>query len=345
MDSRVKFSIIIPVYNVEKYLRECLDSLVNQTFGDFEVICVNDGSTDNSLEILNEYAGKDGRFKVYSQENQGTGIARNYGLEFACGKYLLFVDPDDWVELNYLEILDRTFKETGVNVIQFGYKKINDISKEVRYYNYQKENKKFGSRKNLLKNPYFNRDDLKHIFRRRLMVWDKAYSLQFIRDNGIKFAPTRHGQDNLFSLGSVLVADKIFYLNEYLYNYRNRLGSAVNRKTKDRFCVFDNIRSLKGFLEEKQLFAEYSKAFEEYCLQQVFGMYNNIPEEFSLQYIEKAEEVLSKSNYKMFLRRIKNKGRTLPELIFSVRNRYDNLIKSKVVTILGFDFVIGGKKK
>ena len=97
-----KFSIIIPVYNVEKYLVECLESIVNQSFKDFEVICVNDGSTDNSLEILQKYAENDERFKVLNQENQGQGIARNNALNIANGEYILFVDPDDFIELNML---------------------------------------------------------------------------------------------------------------------------------------------------------------------------------------------------------------------------------------------------
>ena len=96
----IKFSIIIPVYNVEKFLRESLDSIVAQTFKDFEVICVNDGSTDNSLEILKEYANNDSRIKVISQENQGQGVARNNAIDIAQGKYLLFVDPDDFIESN-----------------------------------------------------------------------------------------------------------------------------------------------------------------------------------------------------------------------------------------------------
>ena len=97
-----KVSIIIPVYNVEKYLKKCLNCIVNQTLTDFEVICINDGSTDNSLEILNEYAKNDKRFIVISQENQGQGVARNRCLELVKGEYIQFIDPDDWVETNML---------------------------------------------------------------------------------------------------------------------------------------------------------------------------------------------------------------------------------------------------
>ena len=94
-----KISVIVPVYNVEKYLKRCLNSLVNQTYTNIEIICVNDGSKDNSLNILNEYAQKDNRIVVISQENQGQGIARNKGLEIAKGDYIGFIDPDDFIDV------------------------------------------------------------------------------------------------------------------------------------------------------------------------------------------------------------------------------------------------------
>ena len=103
MNCRV--SVIVPVYNVEKYLKQCLDSLINQTLEDIEIICVNDGSTDSSLNILEEYQNKDNRIKIISQENKGVSAARNLGLKNAKGEYLLFIYADDWVELNALEEL------------------------------------------------------------------------------------------------------------------------------------------------------------------------------------------------------------------------------------------------
>ena len=102
---KIKVSVIVPVYNVEKYLRECLESLVNQTLKEIEIICINDGSEDSSLEILNEYASKDSRFVIINQENCGQSVARNKGLDVAKGEYIGFVDSDDWVDLNFFENL------------------------------------------------------------------------------------------------------------------------------------------------------------------------------------------------------------------------------------------------
>ena len=100
-----KISVIVPVYNVEQYLPQCLDSIINQTYKNLEIICVDDGSPDNSGKILDEYAKKDKRIKVIHQENQGVSVARNTGLDNATGKYIGFVDPDDWIEADYYETL------------------------------------------------------------------------------------------------------------------------------------------------------------------------------------------------------------------------------------------------
>ena len=116
-----QISVVVPVYNVEKYLRECLDSLANQTFEDFEVICVNDGSDDSSLSILEEYASEDERFKIVSQENKGLSGARNTGMNYIKGRYLLFLDSDDWLELNALELLYNHANALNSEMVIFPY--------------------------------------------------------------------------------------------------------------------------------------------------------------------------------------------------------------------------------
>ena len=103
MNKTDKISVIIPIYNVEKYLSKCLDSVINQTYKNLEIICVNDGSPDNCHQILEEYKNKDSRIVVIEQENGGEGSARNRGIRAVTGNYIAFVDPDDWVELDFYE--------------------------------------------------------------------------------------------------------------------------------------------------------------------------------------------------------------------------------------------------
>ena len=116
-----KVSVIIPVYNVEKYLRECLDSVVNQTLKDIEIICINDGSPDNSLAILEEYAKKDSRIIVISQENSGVSTARNVGIDLAKGDYLYFIDADDYAEPDLLELSYQKALSTQCDIVNFGF--------------------------------------------------------------------------------------------------------------------------------------------------------------------------------------------------------------------------------
>ena len=104
-------SIIVPIYNVEKYLRQCLDSIMNQTYQNFECLLINDGSPDNSANICREYVDKDSRFKYFEKENGGVSSARNLGIEYSKGEYITFIDSDDWVDSDYLELLYMKINE------------------------------------------------------------------------------------------------------------------------------------------------------------------------------------------------------------------------------------------
>ncbi len=113
----LKVSLIIPVYNTEKYLRQCLDSVISQTFKEFECICINDGSTDNSLPILQEYINKDIRFKLIDKKNEGVSVARNTGIQNATGKYIVFIDSDDWITKDYIEVLYNTIEKYDCDLV------------------------------------------------------------------------------------------------------------------------------------------------------------------------------------------------------------------------------------
>ena len=117
-----KVSVIIPIYNVEKYIRQALESVVNQTLCDIEIICINDCTPDKSFEIVKEYASKDDRFVLLEQEtNQGQGVARNWGIDVAKGEYIMFLDPDDWFELDACEVLYNFAVKNNANTVQSNY--------------------------------------------------------------------------------------------------------------------------------------------------------------------------------------------------------------------------------
>ena len=122
----VKISVVVPVYNVGVYLEKCLDSLLAQTLDDIEILCINDGSTDNSLEILQKYAQKDERIKIFDKENEGQGVGRNIGIKNATGEFIAFVDPDDWVELDMYEKMYAQAKKLDSQVVFCDYKKVQE---------------------------------------------------------------------------------------------------------------------------------------------------------------------------------------------------------------------------
>lgn len=339
-NSNIKFSIIVPVYNVEKFLRESLDSIVAQTLKDFEVICVNDGSTDNSLEILNEYAKSDFRFKIISQENQGQGVARNSAIDNAQGEYLLFVDPDDFIESNTLEYLCNKFQEADVDIIQFDYATCKENGEYSITKIYQKKlNKDF---KFSIKNgQIFNWNEIekKNLQSMSLYVWDKAYKTAFIKQHNIKFAPNKNGEDHIFSISANLLASKILYINKVFYHYRTRLGSAVNKASDDNFCIFDNITLLKNFLTTNNLFNEYRASFEEYVSTVLSWHFANISTESVEKYLNKCKNILNPEDYELFIEKTKGKLSIL-ERIFSIKNQKINSVKIKYLTIFGQKFCI-----
>jgi len=125
MNEQPKISVIVPVYNTEKYLAACLDSLVNQTLKEIEIICVDDGSTDSSLKILREYEAKDSRLKVITQENKYAGVPRNTGIDAAAGKYVYFADSDDYCDLSLLEKAYSKLAETHADIVYFNHYRLN----------------------------------------------------------------------------------------------------------------------------------------------------------------------------------------------------------------------------
>lgn len=230
MDEKNLISVIIPVYNVEKYLRQCLESLVNQTYKKLEFICVNDGSQDNSLDILYEYAQRDERIRVINQDNRGQGVARNRGMKAARGEYIAFVDADDFVELNLFEKCAGKCSD----VIVFGAKTFYENSGKVRNGQYS--------------SGHFRRGNL---FGFHTISCNKLYRKQFLEDNAISFAMLKTGEEQLFFLKCMLLAKNISVVNEDLYFYRkNRAGSLTTIKKRIDFSPIENFYKIEEFLNE-----------------------------------------------------------------------------------------------
>ncbi len=339
-----KISVIIPVYNVEKYIPDCLDSLCNQTLTDIEIICINDGSTDGSLKILQEYAEKDNRIIIINQENQGQGVARNNGIDIASGEYIAFVDPDDFIDLDSFGVVYSKFKETNVDIIQFDYQTCDENKNFMEYHTLSKEMKKVLGF-NLNDNQVFCLKDFKqaNFIITRWCATDKIYSTNFIKQNNIKFSPSKNGEDNIFSFSSTLLANKILYINKYLYHYRMRQGSAIHKLSDNNFGIFENVKLLKDFLVEHNLYETYKKTFYKYSINAYANHYGNIPETSNESFLNECKKVLNEEEYKDFLNATKPNCNFLQK-IFSIKNTRIHGIKYKYLYILGLKFIIYKKE-
>ena len=233
-----KVSVIIPVYNTEKYLKKCLDSIVAQTLQDIEILCIDDGSTDSSLEILWEYARKDARFKIYQNlENKGLSYTRNVGMDHACGEYIQFVDSDDWIEPDTMERLYTTANDNQLDLLKY---LSNRLKKDL--FSDSIANKVFPTGRDMLISlicqPYSG-----------VGVWILFLNRNFIEKNHLRFAPeVRYGEDVLFTFQTLLSAQKCMCVNERKYIYSKRYGSLVTGSLSDE-KLFLRVYVLKELLK------------------------------------------------------------------------------------------------
>ena len=268
-----KISVIIPVYNVEKYLRECLDTVVNQTVRDIEIICVNDGSTDSSLSILNEYAEKDQRFRVLSQKNQGAGAARNAGLEVAKGDYLAVLDSDDKYDLSMLQKLLDLARENDLDIAICRSQSLNNKTGKIFQTPWTLHKEMLPGKK------VFNYKDLS-LFNFRFSLgwsWDKLFRRDFVERNRLRFQTLKSQNDALFVFVALALADKIAVLDEILVTHREKTGTQVSElRDRNPSCFIQAIRGIKQALEERKRFSEVEQGFVIWCAEHTIWQLNTL---------------------------------------------------------------------
>ena len=242
-------SVVIPVYNVEKYLRQCLDSVVNQTLRDIEIICVNDGSTDSSLKILEEYASKDSRINIISRENKGYGFSVNEGIDSSHGRYIGIIEPDDFAELSMYEKLVRAAQEFNLPwVICFHY--LYEESKRRPCYQFNS----WRPSKPILLDPKTNTDCV--IF--APAIWAAIYDRRWLNENNIRCleTPGASFQDTGFSIKCFLAAETVLYIPEILLNYRISNPNSSVKDRKKLLCVFDEFEEIERWMETRKIFSK-----------------------------------------------------------------------------------------
>lgn len=289
-----EISVIIPVYNVEKYLNECLDSVLAQTFKDFEVICVNDGSTDNSPEILRQYADKDQRVKIVTQSNQGLSMARNNGLKEACGRYVYFVDSDDAIHPKCLETAYTLAEKQQADLVCFSYIKMKEKIPDTGAFDISKLKSKTTC------------SPLQYCFGKkykiRFNVWTKFYRRKLL--NGLEFIPKIHFEDYPHTFAVLSKHPKTVIINEALYFYRINENSISHQKSspqqiKDYHTGISSVYEIYKAPELKKEFAFLRRKLIPNLLKQ------------QLKRCKQAENERQKSMYRAFaeeLADLKQKG-------------------------------------
>nr|QGT50863.1 hypothetical protein Elusimicrob2101_1260 [uncultured Elusimicrobia bacterium] len=238
-------SVLIPVYNAEKYLEACLNSLSNQTFTDFEIICLDDGSQDSSAKVMQAVARREPRLRIVTQSNAGVAVTRNRLLAEARGAYAAFVDADDWVEPDYLQSLYKEARRTGADITKCFFKEF-DVTAGVfqkaccasRFYQMPGSS---AAEKFLC--GYYDS-----------VVWGKLWRLDFLRKHKLSFLPGQVAEDLAFVTQGFCLADKITLVQKELYIYRKGVNGAITSSPENMAVgILRNLIHLRQVLEERRI--------------------------------------------------------------------------------------------
>lgn len=259
-DMMVMISVLIPVYNAKDFLQDSIPSLLNQTFEDFELICVNDGSKDNSLEILNEFASEDSRVKVFDRENGGCGSARNFALEKAIGDYVYFFDPDDELDERALELAYDSAAKNNSDMVVFkanSFDKTGYSNKDIFFNYWDIDKEDYDNVPSEVIRPY--------ALKGGYAPWSKLYKKEFLDSyDDFKFDLAVAFDDVPFHVKSILRAKRISYINKVLYHYRVDNANSVNSTSSNGFDIFRIIDIVEGILKEEGAYEELETDFNRF---------------------------------------------------------------------------------
>lgn len=262
--SSPSISVIIPVYNAERYLEKMLNSLAGQTFSNAEFICVDDGSSDKSIEILQKFEAADKRFKIIRQNNKYAGVARNHGLKYAKGKYVIFIDSDDLLKPSMLQKLYTRAEQTSADIVLC---KITKYNEESNHY----EEANYSLKTYMIPNEIFSVVDIPDkIFQITIPApFNKFYRHDFLLRNKIKFQEIHNTNDMLFSYLSLVLADRITYLDMSLYIYRfNAVDNLTANRSRNPYCFIEAVTGLKEELISRDKYSLVRQSYIELGLNQ-----------------------------------------------------------------------------
>ncbi len=287
----VKVSIVVPVCNVEKYLSECIDSILKQSLKEIEIICVDDGSTDSSLEILKQYEKKDQRVRVITKPNAGYGNTMNVGMDAATGEYIGIVESDDWVEKQMFKDLYNSAVKFDADIVKSDYYEFSTVKKKESVYIRTPFNESYYNRP-------INVNEIEDIYHFRMNTWTGIYKTSFLRKYNIRHneTPGASYQDNGFWFKTISLASKIVFVNGAYYHYRqDNPNSSINNKGKV-FCMCDEYAYIRQFLEENpRLYKKHLQTFLAKKYHNYFYTYGRIADEHKLIFLERFAKEFNES--------------------------------------------------
>lgn len=284
---KIAVSVIIPVFNAEKYLRECLDSVIAQTLSNIEIICVDDGSTDASLQILNDYKCRDNRVKIIHKANSGYGNTMNIGNSEAVGEYLAILESDDYIDRNMYEDLYKCAKENELDFVKANY-----------YCFWDKEGDRYFKPFSLVvdKSIYdrvLSRKEIKELFRGNIGHWSGLYKKEFLDRYRIRYNETSGAsyQDVGFHFQAMMYAERGYVKSDSYYRYRqDNPNSSVLNKEKV-FCICDEHQFIYDILKSnKELFFEYNDVFQVVKYANYVFAFNRIADKYKKGFAKKIQE-------------------------------------------------------
>lgn len=265
----IKVSVIMPVYNAEKYLPETMECLIHQTMHDIEMICIDDGSTDHSLQILKEFEGRDDRITILQQHNQGAGAARNLGMQHAKGEYLSILDADDIFEPDMLEHAYYKAKNKDSDICVFKMDQFDDVSKSHKACHWSISKRQLPDFE-----PFTYRDLSENIFRVFVgWAWDKLFRREFVMAYGLQFQSLRTSNDMFFTFSALVKAKKICVLSKTLVHHRVHVEKSLSvTREKSWDCFYQALLALRSELMQMGIYKEVERSFINYALH--FALWN-----------------------------------------------------------------------
>lgn len=289
LSHRYKISIIVPVYNAAKYLARCLDSLINQTLKDIEIICVNDGSDDNSMDILHAYAAKDERIKIISFEKMGPGGCRNVGIDAASGEYICFVDADDFVDLETYEKTYEKIKNSAADILSFNAFEIGrNGTKNVTYFGAYSEKE------------ITWRDLGQRLFGSPFHSWHMLFKRTFLLSKAVYFADNYWCEDVPFVLLSLLQAEKIVLIPNRFYHYCRNENSLVCSGGNNRMAVLRIVAQLQYIMAQNKNMDEYRRSFSAWICMHCYYAYIVLTEDDRHIFCKGLQKIVSRKIFKRF---------------------------------------------